>query len=132
MKANQWLLSTFLFSCVHGYAGNSSSVPAVARVAVVVFENENSEDVMEAPFFKDFAARGANATQFFAETHPSQANYVAMTAGNMFGVRGDANVDLDVKHIGDLLEDAGKTWKVYAEGYPGNCFLGARAGNYVR
>jgi len=30
------------------------------------------------------------------------------------------------------LEAKGKTWKVYAQAYPGNCFLGAQSGNYVR
>lgn len=31
-----------------------------------------------------------------------------------------------------MLEKAGKSWKVYAEDYPGGCFLDAARGNYVR
>jgi hypothetical protein len=30
------------------------------------------------------------------------------------------------------LELHGRSWKVYAEGWPGNCFQGARSGKYVR
>lgn len=37
-----------------------------------------------------------------------------------------------MRHIGDLLEEKGKTWKVYAENFPGHCFLGMQKGSYVR
>ena len=110
----------------------AADVPAVTRVAVVVFENADYADVLRAPFFADLARRGALATHMLAETHPSQGNYIALTSGDLHGVRSDGNVDLAVRHIGDLLEEAGKTWKVYAENYPGNCFTRASSGNYVR
>ena len=102
------------------------------KVFIVVLENTAYEDAVAQPFLRDLAARGASLTNFFAETHPSFPNYVAMTAGSTYGVTSNAAVTLDVSHIGDLLEAAGRTWKVYAEGYPGDCFLGASAGAYVR
>jgi hypothetical protein len=55
-----------------------------------------------------------------------------MTAGTTSGVTTNGPVSLNVRHIGDLLEAKGKTWKVYAEGFPGHCFLGERSGTYVR
>jgi hypothetical protein len=55
-----------------------------------------------------------------------------MTAGTLAGVTSNGPVSLDVMHIGDLVEAKGKTWKVYAEAYPGHCFLGEKAGTYVR
>jgi phospholipase C len=39
---------------------------------------------------------------------------------------------IDAPHLGDLLEQKGLQWKVYAEDYPGDCFLGATSGNYAR
>ncbi len=44
---------------------------------------------------------------------------------------------MDVRHLGDLLEERGLTWRAYAENYPGNCYLGVAAGSpssgqYVR
>jgi acid phosphatase len=54
------------------------------------------------------------------------------TAGDTYGVDSNAPVTLDVRHIGDLLEARGGTWKAYVEGYPGHCFLGPRSGAYVR
>jgi phospholipase C len=65
-------------------------------------------------------------------THPSQPNYIALTAGDLHGVKDDANVDLDVRHLGDLLEARGLRWKVYADGYPGSCQADARIGPYAR
>lgn len=102
------------------------------KVFIVVLENTAYEDALAQPFLRDLAASGALLTNFFAETHPSFPNYVALTAGSTFGLTSNAEVTLDVSHVGDLLERAGRTWKVYAEGYPGDCFLGTSAGAYVR
>lgn len=107
-------------------------VPSVRHVAIVMFENANYSDVVHTPFFAQLTRDGASATQFIAETHPSQGNYIALTAGDLHGVRDDSNVDLNVRHIGDLLEESGKTWKVYAENYPGHCFVGATSSDYAR
>jgi len=44
----------------------------------------------------------------------------------------DNQVNLKAPHLGTLLEKKGLQWKAYAEGYPGNCFLGMKKGKYVR
>ena len=99
---------------------------------IVVLENANYESAVDQPFMKDFAAHGALLTNYHGVGHPSQPNYVGLTAGTYDGVSGDGNVTLDLRHIGDLLESKGKTWKAYAEGYPGGCFLGKSSGAYAR
>jgi phospholipase C len=99
---------------------------------IVVLENENESNAIDQPFMKSLAARGAYLESYTAITHPSQPNYIAMTAGDLHGVKDNENVDLDVRHLGDLLEAKGLSWKVYAEGYPGNCRLDARIGSYAR
>lgn len=105
---------------------------AFQGVMIVVLENTDYANALAQPFLGDLAAHGALLSNFFAETHPSFPNYVAMTAGSTYGLSSNDEVTLDVSHIGDLLEAAGRTWKVYAEGYPGNCFLGSTAGAYAR
>lgn len=107
-------------------------VPAYKKVMVVLFENEDAKKAMDQPAFRTFATKGANLTNLNAEVHPSQGNYIALVSGDQQGVRGDGNVNIDANHIGDLLEAAGRSWKIYLEGYPGNCFTGARSGQYVR
>jgi hypothetical protein len=106
--------------------------PSFKRIVIVVLENENEQNAIEQPFMKRLAARGAYLGSFEAITHPSQPNYIAMVAGDVHGVEDDGNVDLDVRHLGDLLEARGLRWKVYAEGYPGKCRLDGRIGPYVR
>lgn len=106
--------------------------PSFERIVIVVLENENEPNAIEQPFMKRLAARGAYFSSFEAITHPSQPNYIAMVAGDVHGVGDDSNVDLDVRHLGDLLEARGLRWKVYAEGYPGKCRLDQRIGPYVR
>jgi hypothetical protein len=99
---------------------------------IVILENTDYDQAIKQPFLASLARRGALLENFHAETHPSQPNYIALIAGSTYGVSSDRNVTLDERHIGDLLDAKGLTWKVYAEGYPGHCFLGARAGAYVR
>ncbi|WP_237152482.1 alkaline phosphatase family protein [Oryzibacter oryziterrae] len=120
-----------------------SPAPAFAagfsRVVVVVLENTDYATAIAQPFMKSLSSKGALLTNFSAETHPSQPNYITMIAGSALGVDEvalpDGNVTRDARHLGNLLESKGRNWRVYAEGYPGakgNCYLGARSGGYVR
>lgn len=102
------------------------------RVVIVVFENTDFENALKQPYFSQLAREGALATNYFALTHPSQPNYLGLIAGSTYNVLTDGNVNLSHPHLGDLLEEAKLDWRVYAEGYPGNCFLGTRRGSYVR
>jgi len=99
---------------------------------IIILENANYRDALAQPFLSNLAKRGALLSEFYAEARPSLPNYIALTAGTTAGLTSNAPVSLDLHHIGDLLEGKGKTWKVYAEAYPGHCFLGERSGTYVR
>lgn len=110
-----------------------ANAPRFDRIMTIVLENTNYAKALEQPFLASLAARGAILTDLSAEGHPSQPNYIALVSGSTHGVDSDGNVTLDARHIGDLLEAKGLKWKVYAERYPGNCFLGSGApGGYVR
>jgi hypothetical protein len=106
--------------------------PSFKKVMIVILENQDYEDAVAQPFMSRLAREGASLTRFFAETHPSLPNYIALTSGSLHGFNSNSMQIIDVSHIGDLLEAKGMTWKVYAEGFPGDCFTGARNGNYVR
>jgi hypothetical protein len=90
------------------------------------------DQALSQPFFSKIAQEGALLKNFHAITHPSQPNYIALTSGDTHGVKDDGNHDLEVRHLGDLLEEKRKTWKNYAENYPGNCFLESQSQLYVR
>lgn len=102
------------------------------KVVLVVFENTNYQNAIKQPDFANLQKLGATLTNMRASTHPSQGNYVAMIAGSTLGIRDDSPVNLSQNHIGDLLESAALHWRVYAEDYPGNCFLDKTSGLYVR
>lgn len=102
------------------------------KVLVIVFENTEYSNALKQPFFTSLTKEGALLTNFKAATHPSQGNYIAMVAGSTFNIINDKSIDLNERHIGDLLEDAQKDWKIYAEDYPGNCFTGKNSGDYAR
>jgi hypothetical protein len=112
--------------------GRPTGMAEVQRVMVVVLENEDATRADQQPFLASLAARGAQLRDYHALTHPSQPNYIAMFAGSAYGVNDDGPVTLDVPHLGDLLDAHAVSWKVYAENYPGPCFLGASSGPYVR
>lgn len=109
----------------------SAGIGEVQRVFIVVLENEDLESALLQPMLTSLAARGALLRNYFAITHNSQPNYIALVAGGTYAVQNDP-VTLDVPHLGDLLDARGASWKTYAEGYPGGCFLGPSSGAYVR
>ncbi|MBC7537739.1 MAG: acid phosphatase [Bacteriovorax sp.] len=102
------------------------------KVLVIVFENTEYLNALKQPFFSSLTKEGALLTNFKAATHPSQGNYIAMIAGSTFNIVNDKPIDINDRHLGDLLEEAKKDWKVYAEDYPGNCFTGKTSGDYAR
>jgi hypothetical protein len=124
--------ATFLAPADHLALSAEAASRAFSKMMVVVLENTDYDDAIKRPFMASLIKRGLLLTNFTAEAHPSQPNYIALVSGSTYGVTSDTNVDLDQRHIGDLLEAKGLQWKVYAEGYPGGCFLGARSGTYVR
>jgi len=109
----------------------ANGIGEVQRVMIVVLENEDLDAALLQPELASLAARGALLLNYFAITHNSQPNYIALTAGGTYAVQNDP-VTLDVPHLGDLLDGRGVSWKTYAEGYPGGCFLGTATGLYVR
>jgi hypothetical protein len=132
-----FLLPTFLLFLISSIGlclvqQSSLKLPRFNKVLWIVLENTSASSALKEPYLKYLTSQGAFLENMHGETHPSQPNYVAMVAGDTLGVSGDGNVDLSANHLGDLLENGGRHWKVFADDYPGNCFLGKSAGKYVR
>lgn len=136
MRLNIFLGVSLLVSSTPLVAGpvslSESMVPNIEKIVVVEFENTDYKQAILQPTFAKLAKRGASLSNFYGVTHPSQPNYLALIGGETFGVKNDNNVTIDEPHLGDLIESAGKSWKVYAGGFPGNCFLGSKFGAYAR
>jgi phosphatidylinositol-3-phosphatase len=113
-----------------------SGKPQPAHVVVVVIENHAFGEVLgssSAPFLNRLAARGAAFTQFYAVTHPSEPNYLALFSGSTQGLTSDAcPVRYAGANLASSLLDAGKTFTGYAEDLPRSGFKGCSRGAYAR
>jgi acid phosphatase len=68
-------------------------LPVPAHIVIVLEENKPDSAILgskSAPYINALAGSGANMTQSFAETHPSEPNYLALFSGNSFGLTSDA------------------------------------------
>lgn len=112
------------------------AAPSIDKIVIVVFENVSEEDTIKQPTFKEIALNSAYFSDFHAVARPSLPNYIALTAGDTFGISSDNKIDLDQTSIVNLLDNKKYSWKVYAENYPEEkgCFTDVKTddGLYVR
>jgi hypothetical protein len=125
-------------------ATSLEGVPRYAHIFVIVEENKNYDQILsgiDAPNIAALAKRYGDATHFYAEVHPSEANYVALLGGDTFGIHDDdafyckpGSTDsacwsatrqpgypdhtVSAPHLGDQLAAVGMTWKGYYESLP--------------
>jgi hypothetical protein len=114
----------------------ASGLPQPAHVVVVVIENHAVGEVLgnpRAPFLNGLAARGATFTRFYAITHPSEPNYLALFSGSTQGLASDAcPVRYPGANLASSLLEAGMTFTGYAEDLPQSGFTGCTSGGYAR
>ncbi|TAM61234.1 phosphoesterase [bacterium] len=114
------------------------AIPHYDHIIVIVEENEGYGAIIgnaAAPTLSALARSFGNATRFYAETHPSEPNYLAMVGGDTFGVQDDdafyctarrldencrhafapdfPNHTLETQSLPGQLEAAGLTWRGY-------------------
>lgn len=114
------------------------AVPRYDHIIVIVEENEGYGAIIgnsDAPAIAALAHTYGIATRFYAETHPSEPNYLAMVGGDTFGVQDDdafyctarrleahcphalapnyPNHTLEAQSLPGQLEAAGLTWRGY-------------------
>lgn len=125
-------------------AAAQGPLPPYAHILVIVAENKGYDLIIgpdsAAPNINRLAHEYGLASQFFAEVHPSEGNYVAMLGGDTFGIHDDdafycragthdhwcpkagsagyADHTLRARSLMDQLEARGLTWKAYMESLP--------------
>lgn len=113
--------------------GVDGAVPNFSHVFVIAMENKEYGNIIgspSAPYINRIARTYASATQYYAVTHPSLPNYLALISGSTQGMTTDcANCAFNAPNLVDQLEVAHKTWTAYAEDLPRACFNGTSAGN---
>ncbi len=122
-----------------------SGPPNWAHVYVIYFENKEYSSIVgssSAPYINSLIAKYGLATNFYAERHPSEPNYIALTSGGTQGITDDGTYNLSVDNLYKQVEASGRTWHEWEQGWPGNCFTGTSSsavvdgpgysGSYVR
>jgi phosphatidylinositol-3-phosphatase len=109
---------------------------SLQHIVVIVFENKEYGAVLgntKAPTFNRMAQRYATLTHYYGVTHPSLPNYLALVSGSTHGITSDCtNCDVSGPTLADPLEQAGKTWKLYAEGLPARGFTAPGSDGYAK
>jgi hypothetical protein len=113
-----------------GLAG-SEGVPRFGHVFLIIGENTTYSHLTptNAPYLLGtIKLRSAWLTHYFAATHWSQANYVALTSGQFtrceqqdYGIACHQNVD----NLFHQIDVAGRTWKTWLEGGTARCDTGS-------
>jgi hypothetical protein len=104
------------------------------KVVVIILENQSYDSSFPShyPYLNSLISYMGFASKYFAITHPSLPNYIAMTAGSTLGVANDycpnqkfsgtdqcsgvsasGTFPISTTHIGDIVP----SWKLYAENY---------------
>ncbi|MFI9254267.1 alkaline phosphatase family protein [Streptomyces sp. NPDC053069] len=116
----------------------AGSVPSPDHVVVVVFENHAYSQVIgssRAPYINSLKSQGANLTQSYAETHPSQPNYFALFSGSTQGITDDSCYTPGFSSAPNLASEmiaAGRSWASYNESLPSAGSTTCSSGNYAR
>jgi phosphatidylinositol-3-phosphatase len=118
-------------------------IPRYEHIFVIVEENRTADEIIGnpgAPNINRLATAYGNATNFYAESHPSEPNYIAMVGGDTFGIHDDdsiickpRNPSADCKdsdedgyvdhtiaapNLAQQLDAHGLSWKGYFESLP--------------
>jgi len=126
-----------MVACLTPLEACAQSMPTPAHIVIVVEENHSSANVIgnkSAPFMNQLGANGALMTQSYAETHPSEPNYLALFSGSTFGLTSDAcPVDAGAApNIASELLAAGYTFAGFSEDLPEVGSAACAAGKYAR
>lgn len=116
------------------WSRNDFSVPRYTHIFVIIDENKDFGAIIDpaaAPNISALARTYGNATNFFAEAHPSEPNYIALVGGDTFGVSDDGYHTIDAPNLASQLTKAGLTWKGYYESIPAPGSEAARGGLYA-
>ena len=110
------------------------SLASVSHVFVVVMENLGARAAGSVPAYAALAHRYQSTTSWYAASHPSLPNYLALVSGSTWAITSDCTSCLvQGPNLGAQLSAAGVTWGAYFEGMPAPCFLGPQSpdGSYA-
>jgi phosphatidylinositol-3-phosphatase len=127
-------------------------MPRYAHILVIIAENKSFAQIIgpgtRAPNINRLSREYGYASEFYAEVHPSEGNYVAMLGGDTFGIHDDdafyckpgerdpycpnsaqagyKDHTVTARSLMDQLQDKGLSWKAYMQSLPAPGSLAVR------
>ena len=106
----------------------AAAPPRPQHVVVVIEENRSFKTLYgdaDVPYINQLAGRGALLTQYYAITHPSEPNYVALFSGDTQGVTDDSCPHrYDKPNLQQSLAAKKVSFTIYSENLPATGFTG--------
>jgi phosphatidylinositol-3-phosphatase len=126
-----------VFGCGAAQVGSSSSALNVqfGHVFLLVEENHSYSEVIgnsTMPYLNSLASMYGLATQYYADFHPSIADYFTLTAGQPITLDDTYSGTVTGDNVVRELNTAGKSWKAYAESLPQPGYLGGDVSLYMK
>jgi phosphatidylinositol-3-phosphatase len=120
-----------LLACGHPPAVRAAgNIPAFDHIFLIVMENHSYAEIIgntaQAPFINQLARRYGLASNYFAVSHPSLPNYLALVGGDTFGITTDCTTCfVSAPNLpADRVAPMGRTWRAYMDAMPSTCFIG--------
>jgi len=113
----------------------SAQVPRSKHVYIVAEENRSYEEIVgspDMPYLNSLIAKGALATQFYANEHGSLENYLLVTAGQYITHNNSTTAVFNVDNLDRHLIRMGMTFKSYAQTLPFAGYTGLYSGAYMK
>src|ERR1700688_1258376 len=139
-----WLASLAILAVPGGRpaaaAGGLDGIPRFSHIVLLVLENESFATSWgsgsAATYLNGLRAQGVLADHYYATSHHSLGNYVAMVSGqpvqpatagdcealNLYDCAQGQTAMAGGRNLADQIEDAGLNWKGYMDTMPGPCF----------
>lgn len=108
---------------------------SIDHIVIITMENKSYADIVgneNAPYINFLIHTYSFADNYFAVSHPSLPNYLAIVGGSTFNITSDCtNCSVNASNLVDQLGQIHKTWKAYMESMPSSCFIGS-SGEYAQ
>lgn len=129
-----YLVILFMLSIWGTSVRAEETAPSFKKVIWIWLENTPYASMMNQKYIRSLWLNypAVRLTKMNQISPIAQANVMAMISGNDFGIRDNELMRVFAPTIVDLLESKSVTWKVYAEQYPGSCYLNEGIGDYKR
>lgn len=109
-----------------------SPIPKYDHVVVAIEENHSYSEVVDAPYIASLMKIGTTLTNYYAVSHPSEPNYLALFSGSTQGISDDDLHTVTAPNLYGALNRAGYSFAGYSEGLPAAGYSGDEYGNYAR